>query len=174
MELREAIATRRSVRAYRPDVIAPDVLHRVLEAARAAPSANNMQPWKFIVVREESLRRQLVSACFDQAFIGEAPIVLVACGLPTRGGIGGYASSMPVDVAIAVDHLTLAARDEGLGTCWIGAFDHDRVRALLGVPKQVHVVAITPLGCPKAPDAFRPPTGRKPLDEIVCWDRYTD
>ena len=172
MELREALATRRSVRAYRPDAVPSDVLDRVLEAARIAPSANNFQPWKFIVVRDEVLRRELVGACCDQRFVGEAPIVIVACGLPTRGGIGGYASSMLVDVAIAVDHLTLAARDEGLGTCWIGAFDHDRVRALLGIPDSVQVVAITPLGYPKTPGAFQATGGRKSLDEIVCWNRY--
>ena len=172
MELRDVLQTRRSVRAYRPEPVPADVLERVLQAARVAPSANNLQPWKFIVVRDERLRRHLVALCCDQAFVGEAPLVIAACGLPTRGGIGGYASSMPVDVAIALDHLTLAAREEGLGTCWIGAFDHDGVRDLLGIPASVHVVAITPLGYPKRPDAFRPSGNRKPLDEIVCWDRY--
>jgi len=77
-----------------------------------------------------------------------------------------------VDVAIAVDHLTLAAREESLGTCWIGAFDHDGVRELLGIPSSVQVVAITPLGYPGDPAAFAPPRSRKPLDEITCIDRY--
>jgi len=172
MELREVLSTRRSVRAYRSDPVPDDALERVLEAARIAPSASNLQPWKFVVVRDEALRRRLAGLCSDQHFVGEAALAIVACGLPTRGGIGGYASSLLVDVAIAVDHLTLAAREESLGTCWIGAFDHDGVRELLGIPSSVQVVAITPLGYPGDPAAFAPPRSRKPLDEITCIDRY--
>lgn len=172
MELREALATRRSVRAYRPDPVPADALERVLEAARVAPSANNLQPWTFIVVRDPDLRTELAARCCGQRFVGEAPLVIVACGEPSDGEIGGYASSVPVDVAIAVDHLTLAARAEGLGTCWIGAFDHDGVRQLLGIPAPVRVVAITPLGHPKGARPFRPTGSRKRLDQIVCWERY--
>jgi len=170
MDVYEAIRTRRSIRRYKPDPIPDEVLKRVLDAARLAPSANNIQPWKFIVVKDEKLRKGLVPACWSQDFIGEAPVVIVACGLPTTSRIGGYASSMLVDVAIAFDHLTLAARAEGLGTCWIGAFENEDVKKLLHIPKDVQVVAITPLGHPQH-EPHRAPY-RKRLHEMTAVDKF--
>jgi len=170
MDLFEVIEKRRSIRSYKSDPLPEDVFKKVLEAARLAPSANNIQPWKFIVVKDAGKREKLASLCMGQSFIAEAPVVIVACGLPTSSKIGGYTSSREVDVAIAVDHLTLAARALGLGTCWIGAFDNDKIKQFLNIPEEVQIVAITPLGYPTSEKEFG--TSRKSLDEIVCWEDY--
>ena len=174
MDFTRVIRTRRSVRAYRPDPVPPAVLRRVLDAARVAPSGSNRQPTRFIVVRARARRRALVPLCERQAFIAQAPVILVACGLNIRWNRGRYMGdySMLVDVAIAVDHLTLAARNEGLGTCWIGSFENEGVKGLLGIPGDVNVVALTPLGYPAKRGAFSPAKGRKPLVEIVAEEEW--
>ncbi|MBS7611205.1 nitroreductase family protein [Candidatus Bathyarchaeota archaeon] len=173
MDFYEVIRTRRSIRSYKPDPIPEDVLTRVLEAARIAPSGSNRQPWKFIVVKNEELKRKLAVACYGQMFIGEAPIVIVACGYNIHWNRGEYMGdlSMLVDVSIAFTHLILAARAEGLGTCWIGSFSNEKVKEILGIPKDVNVVAITPLGYPRDED-FGEPGPRKPLSEIVSIDKF--
>ena len=170
MDIYEVIRTRRSIRSYSEKPIPEDILLKVLEAARIAPSANNIQPWKFIVVKEKAGREEVALACMGQRFIGEAPVVVVACGLPTPSKIGGYASSVLVDVAIAMDHLTLAARAEGLGTCWIGAFDNGVIKRLLAIPDDVQVVAVTPLGYSEG--GFRGPGRRNSLSEILASEKY--
>jgi nitroreductase len=172
MDFYDAVSKRLSIRSYRPDPVPDDVLARVLEAGRLAPSAKNLQPWKFIVVRDESVREQLVPACRGQKFVGEAPIVICGCALQDEawGGMGGYWSAESVDVTIALEHMILAAAAEGLGTCWIGAFIEEEVRKVLAVPERIKPVALTPLGYP-ARDAR--PRGRKPLSDIVCYDRFS-
>jgi len=134
MEFYEVIRTRRSIRSYESDPIPEDVLNKVLEAARIAPSGSNRQPWRFIVVKDEELKKQLVPACGDQSFIADAPMVIVACGYDIHWNRGGYmeAMSMLVDVSIAFTHLILVARAEGLGTCWIGSFSNDEVKKNIG------------------------------------------
>ncbi|RLI37815.1 nitroreductase [Candidatus Bathyarchaeota archaeon] len=173
MEFYEVIRTRRSIRSYKPDPVPEDVLRRVLEAARIAPSGSNRQPWKFIVVRDEEVKRRLVEACHNQSFIAEAPVVIVACGYNIHYNRGGYMGdmSMLVDVAIAFTHLILAARAEGLGTCWIGSFDNEAVKRILNIPDDVNVVALTPLGYPRG-EGFSEPGPRKSLEDIVSVDRF--
>jgi nitroreductase len=174
VEFCEVIETRRSVRAYRPDPVPDSVLDLILEAARIAPSGSNRQPWRFIVVSDAQARKELVPLCEDQGFVGEAPIVIAACGFDIKYNRGSWMGngSMLVDVAIAMDHLTLAARNEGLGTCWIGSFDNEGIKSFLGIPKTVQVVALTPLGYPKDVGVFRPTDARKSIDEIVCRERW--
>jgi nitroreductase len=170
MDVMETIRTRRSVRSYNERRIPDETLRELLEAFHLAPSANNEQPWKLIVVREPEIKRKLAGVCYGQTFIAEADAVCVACGLPNRSKIGGYVTSLYVDVAIAVDHLTLAAWRHGLGTCWIGAFDENAVKKLLDIPADVRVIVLTPLGYPASRGGS---ARRKPLDEVVCWERYT-
>jgi len=122
MDVYEAIKTRRSVRAYQEKDIPEDVLKRILEAARLAPSAGNRQQWKFIVVRDPELRKKLVPAANNQQFVGQAPVIIVAVALEPDRVMSCEVPAYAVDLAIAVDHITLAATAEGLGTCWIGAF----------------------------------------------------
>jgi nitroreductase len=171
MDVYSAIRERRSVRAYRPDPVPEEVLGRILEAARLAPSAKNLQPWKLVVVRDPERRRRLAEAAMGQDFVAEAPVVIAAVALDPervmRCGVPSYA----VDVAIAVDHLTLAAVQEGLGTCWIGSFSQDEVRRILGIPERYRVVALLPLGYP----ADEPlPKYRKELSELVCHETFRE
>ncbi len=171
MDFYEAVRNRLSVRAYRPDPVPEDVLKRILEAGRLAPSAKNYQPWKFIVVKDEQVRAALVPACRGQAFVGAAPVTICACALVEQAwkGMGGYWSAEAVDVTIALEHMILAAAAEGLGTCWIGAFIEAEVRKVLAIPENAKPIALTPLGYPARPGTPRP---RRPLDEIVCYDRF--
>ena len=173
LDFYEVIRTRRSIRSYKPDPIPKEVLTRVLDAARIAPSGSNRQPWKFIVVKDEELKRRIAKACHNQMFIAEAPVVIVACGYNIHYNRGEYMGdfSMLVDVSIAFTHLILAARAEGLGTCWIGSFNNEEIKRILGIPEEVNVVAITPLGYPKD-EEFREPGPRKPLSEIMSVDKF--
>jgi nitroreductase len=171
MDVLEAVRARRSVRKYKPTPIPDDVLARVLEAVRLAPSAKNFQPWKFVLIGEPELKAKIAAACVNQSFMAVAPLIVAACAFPERSysQMGRYMSSWPIDVAIAFEHLVLQASAEGLGTCWIGAFYEEEVKALLGVPADVRVLALTPLGYPAENPSARP---RKPLSEIVSRDRY--
>ncbi len=176
MDVMEAIRTRRSVRSYRPDPIPPKVLDRMKEALRVAPSACNLQPWTFIFVQDAALRRSLADVCRKQSFLAEAPVIVVGVGHPERAykKMRGGENSIEVDVTIALDHLTLAAAAEGLGTCWIGAFSEEPVKELLGIPKTARVVAITALGFPADRSLLRPVRDgdRRAASELFRTDRY--
>ncbi|HUU95269.1 MAG TPA: nitroreductase family protein [Phycisphaerae bacterium] len=176
MDVFEAISTRRSVREYSSRPIPAEVMERMCQALRYAPSACNFQPWRFILVTDAELRRQVAQAANGQMWMADAPVTVVGCGLPERAykHMGGYGNSAEIDVTIALDHLTLAAVAEGLGTCWIGAFDEKQVKRLLEIPRQVKVAAMTPLGYPASADLNFPISDnrRKPPAEIFCTDRY--
>jgi len=171
MDFYDVVQKRLSVRSYKPDPVPDDVLNRVLEAGRLAPSAKNLQPWKFIIVKDPEVRKALVPACRGQAFIAEAPVVICACAVVEQAwkGMGGYWSAEAVDVTIAIEHMMLAAAAEGLGTCWIGAYTEADVKRVLSIPENVKPIALTPLGYPTRESKPRP---RKPLSETVCYDRY--
>jgi nitroreductase len=171
MEFYEVIKKRKSVRKYDTKKIPDDVLNRVLEAGRIAPSAKNIQPWKFIVVRDQALKKQVAEASRGQMFMADADVIICGCALEkiAWGRMGGYMSSFAVDLAIAMDHIILAAANEGLGTCWIGAFEEKAVKLLLGVPDDVKIVALTPLGYPAEEPKDR---GRKSINEIITYEKY--
>jgi len=165
----EAIKLRRSVRSYQDRPIEEEKLRAVLEAARSAPSARNMQEWRFVVVKDAATRQKLAKAAKDQAFVAQAPVTIAACATaPDYIMSCGNPSSL-IDLAIAVDHMTLKAVEEGLGTCWIGAFEQQEVKGILSIPNNVNIVALLPIGYP----ADQPsPKSRKPLTEIVCHDKW--
>lgn len=171
MDILEVIQKRRSVRKYKEDSIPEDVFYRVMEAARLAPSGKNLQPWKFIVVKNQTLKEKLAEASAGQTFIAKAPVIIVGCGFPDRcyKRMGRYMKSWPVDVTIALEHLILQAQREGLGTCWIGSFEEKDVKSILGIPEGVKVLALTPLGYPNEIPLYR---GRKSLEEIISYDGY--
>jgi nitroreductase len=173
MKVMEAIARRQSVRSFSSSPVEEEKLFRILEAGRLAPSARNMQDWKFVVVKDPGLRRNLAEAARNQEFVGQAPVVIAACGTSDYVMTCGQLT-YPIDVAIAVDHITLAAVEEGLGTCWIGAFYEDKVKEILGIPETVRVVALLPLGYPAEPakTAKAMPKPRKLLEEIVVYDGW--
>ncbi len=169
MDLFEAIESRYSVRGYKPDAVDDDTLAKVLEAARRAPTAANRQPFRVVVVhtrgREEELKR-----VYGRPWFTDAPLVLAVVAVP--GEAWRRMDDKPydeVDATIAMDHLVLAATALGLGTCWIAAFDPVAAREVLGLPGDVEPIAFTPLGYPdKGPSK----TARRPLDELVHYERW--
>ena len=169
MEVIEVIRQRRSVRVYQDRPVERDKIERLLEAARLAPSASNRQEWRFVVVTDADTLRALAGAACDQEFVGRAPVVIAACaetdGHVMRCGQPCY----PIDVAIAVDHITLQAAAEGLGTCWIGAFYEDPVKELLGIPPEIRVVELLTVGYPAGSPR---PLSRLPVKNLVHWERW--
>jgi len=167
----QLIETRHSIRSYKDQEIEEDKLNYVLQAFRKAPSAKNLQPWKLVVIKNKKILTDIAIACNNQTFMEEAPVIIAACAKEEEayGSMGGYMSSYPIDIAIALEHLILAATEKGLGTCWIGAFKEQLVKDILGVPENVRVVALTPLGYPAREASIR---GRKPLTEIISYDKY--
>jgi nitroreductase len=169
MDLYVAIKSRYSVRSYLNKPVEQEKLDRVLEAARLAPSGSNRQPWKLVVVRDAETRKKLVHACSNQEFVGQAPVVIAGVGLMPDRVMSCGVPGDPVDVAIALEHVALAATAEGLGTCWIGSFHQDQVRRLLGIPAKAKVIEVMTLGYPE--DHPLPKT-RKPMKELVCYDQW--
>jgi nitroreductase len=168
MNVIEAIRGRRSIRSFMDRPVEEEKLSAILEAGRNAPSARNLQDWRFVVVRDPATRKRLAEAARNQEFVGQAPIVIAACGTSDMVMTCGQPAYV-LDVAIAVDHMTLAAVAEGLGTCWIGAFYEDKVKEILGIPEQIRVVALLPMGYPAQ---VARPTPRKKLDEILAYERW--
>lgn len=126
MDVKTAIRTRRSIRAYDPREVEEEKLVRVLESGRLSPSASNRQERRFIVIRDAGTRKALSVAARNQKFLADAPVVIAACSVEKEYVMSCGQLAYPIDTAIAVDHMTLAAVEEGLGTCWIGAFDEKK------------------------------------------------
>ncbi len=170
MTVREAIKKRCSVRGYQDRPVEKEKLDAVLEAARLAPSASNRQEWRFVVVRDKETRQRLMKAAKNQPFVGQAPIVIACCAKTDEHVMTCGQICYPIDVAIAIEHMALQATEEGLGTCWIGAFYEDQVKEILGIPKGVRVVELMALGYPA-----KPSTGHKDrlgIEEIVMHERW--
>ncbi len=170
MNIYELIKLRKSVRSYQKKDVTNDVLMRLLEAARMAPSAKNLQEWRFIVVRDENTKNKLMEAAKGQKFVGEAPVVLVCCADTDNHQMTCGQLCYPIDLAIAIDHITLCAVAEGLGTCWIGAFYEDKVKKILQIPDSVRVVELLPIGYPTDPSPKE--KNRLPMDKIVMNEHW--
>ena len=168
MDVFKAIEARRSVRRYKATPLPEAKLQKVLEAARLSPSAHNAQDRQFIVVKN-SAKRKLLAEAADQPFIAESPVVIVAVGLAPQRVLPCGVPNYAVDLAIAVDHITLAAVELGLGTCWIGAFSQEDVKKILEIPENCKVVALLPLGIPADSAGSK---SRKSLKEIVSYDTF--
>lgn len=169
MDFSELVTSRGSIRGYKPDPIEEEKLFAVLEAARMAPTAHNNQPFRLIVIhtqgREDELRK-----IYGRPWFTQAPIVICIVGIPSEGWIRHDGENYTlVDVAIAMDHLILAATSLGLGTCWVGAFNPDAAHEILGLPEEVVPVAFTPLGYPNAEPREKV---RKPLDGLVKYENW--
>jgi len=158
------IRERRSIRTYQPKPLPDKDLRAICEAGRCAPSAANRQPWHVIVVRDEEQKKKLAAACANQSWMAEAGVILAGVGKPAVNE-KWYA----VDVAIAMENMVLAATSLGYGTCWIGAFDQAQVKEVLGLPEDLTVIALTPVGVPDDHPEARP---RMPMAEFVSLDRY--
>jgi len=168
MDIYEAIEKRYSVRSYQDRQIEQDKLDRVLNAGRMAPSARNAQNWKFIVVRDRDLREAIAKAA-EQPFLAEAPVILAVVSTDPERRMKCGVPSGPVDCAIAIDHMTLSAVAEGLGTCWIGHFDQDACCKLLDVPSTGEIIELLTMGYPVSKPKAK---SRKPVSEVVCYEKF--
>ncbi|HUL31568.1 MAG TPA: nitroreductase family protein [Thermodesulfobacteriota bacterium] len=179
MDLMEAIKGRRSIRKYKSDPVPEEVFRTLMEAVRWSPSWANTQCWEVIAVKDPSVKSELATALPKGNPAGPsmtaAPLVLVLCG---KKGISGFYGGQTVtvkgdwlmfDTGIAMQNLCLAARSLGLGTVVVGMFDHKKAEKILGVPEDVEVVAMTPLGYPAAEGST---PKRKDISEFVFSDRY--
>jgi nitroreductase len=173
MRIPEAIRERRSVRRFTDREVSEEEAKLLVEAALMAPSAGNLQPWEFVVVRDPEIKRRLVGAAHGQRFISTAPVVFVVCVVPRRSasryGSRGRDLYCLQDTAAAVQNLMLTARANGLGSCWVGAFDEGRASEALGLPDWVRPIAIVPVGHP-AESPQRSP--RHPLGRVLHKDRW--
>ena len=167
MDALQAIKERRSIRKYHPKAVPEDMLTQILEAGRWAPSADNSQPWRFIVVRDDEVKNQLARAAAYGRFLAQAPVAIAVV-------IDPRASNHPVeDGAAATQNMLLAAHALGLGTCWIGSYLSDyeeRAKQILGIPGERRLLSLISLGYP----AESPRRGRVELSELVCYDRYLE
>jgi nitroreductase len=178
----DLVAARSSVRRYDADrPVTDEHLAAVLEAARLAPSAENAQPWRFVIVRDPAVRARLVEEAFSGIYLRSrriaAPIFLALCGVhgavDLAGRVLGHSSYTLTECGIAGEHAVLAAAELGLGTCWIGWFDRRRARRLLGIPAGVELVSLIALGWPAEPARATPPSkSRKPLSAIAWLDAW--
>lgn len=179
MDLMEAIKGRRSIRKYKPDPVPDDILQKLFEAVRWAPSWANTQCWELIVLRDPNIKSELGNTLNvtnpARSSMREAPLVIVLCG---KKGVSGFKKGEPVtvkgdwlmfDTGIAMQSLCLASHALGLGTVVVGQFDHRKAEEILGIPQNVEVVAMTPLGYPAAEGSTRK---RKEFSEFVFYERY--
>jgi nitroreductase len=169
MEFSELVRVRESIRSYDPLKPVPrKVIERILEAGRLAPTAANLQPFRFVVVESEEMVRR-VHVCYHGAFFKDAPQALVVVGVREQAWVrkpDGYCA-LETDCTIAMDHMVLAAENEGVGTCWIAGFDNGMLRETLGLVEGEFVYAMTPLGYPKQGFVRKGTKERKPLEELV-------
>jgi nitroreductase len=169
MEYNDLIRSRESIRNYDPTRPVPkEILERILDAGRVAPSACNFQPWKFLVI-SSSEHLEKVRACYDRDWFREAPHILVVVGLRNKSwnrSYDGY-NSIETDIAIALTHIILAAENEGVGTCWVEAYNPVILKEALSLNDDQLVFGITPLGYPKPGFKKTLSKKRKPLDDIA-------
>jgi nitroreductase len=170
MNVFDAIKKRSSIRSFMNKPIEPEKLLAVLEAGRLAPSARNLQEWRFIIVKNSETRRKLAFAANGQMFVMEAPIVIVACAVTDEHIMSCGQRCYPIDIAIALDHISLAAVELNLGTCWIGAFDEKKVKEILAIPDEVRVVELMPIGYPAY--VVSKEKNRLPFEKIVKYEHW--
>jgi nitroreductase len=173
--LLEAVRKRRSVSRYQEKNIPSSILEEIFEAARLAPSASNRQPWKFVVVQDEGLKQKVMEASILhgklQPFIVEASVIIAGCATDVSHIMPNGVPSHHVDLSIALEHISLQAAELGLGSCWIGAFNQEKVKDLLKIPENAAVVCLMTLGYPAGNSLQRK---RKPLEDIICYNYYKE
>lgn len=182
MDFTELVQARRSVRTFSDEEVSEKIIRQVIECARLAPSWKNGQCWHFIVIRDREKIAELVSGgmVLGNSWLKKAPVLIVACGDPAKSGERTGISYYTVDVAIAMEHLVMGATELGLGTCWVGVFDEKKLVEALGIPKNIKIVALTPLGYPADNMSVRErltktaigSKRRKPLEEILHKEQW--
>ena len=174
MGFKELIQKRYSVRQYKNIIVDREKIEAVLDAGRMAPSAVNFQPWQFIVIREKDMLEKIQST-YSREWFKTAPVVIVICGDHAEGWhrASDGKDHTDIDVAIAVDHMTLMAAEMGLGTCWVCNFNPGLARDILDLPPNLEPVAMLPIGIPEEDDELSTKVKkRKPFNQIVHWDAY--
>ena len=173
MEVFECILNRRSTRSFKPDKIDDKLLGVMLYSATHAPSAGNTQEWNFIVVKDDETKKKIANAALNQTFIAESPVIIVVCidkeKIKLRYGERGDTLYSLQDTANATTLLLLSAEALGLSTCWVGAFDEEKLDYILDLPKQVRPVAIIPVGYSDE-TALKP--RRVPFEQLTWIDKY--
>ena len=184
MDVMEANRTRRSIRKFKNKPVEEEKLRAVLDAVRLAPSWANLQCWRFVVVKNPETRAKISNLSYVEAFfapkgykanpakkaLAEAPVLIVACADPEQSGDLGEQHYYLADMGVASQNLMLAAHDQGLGTVFVGVFDEEKVRDLLGVPANIRIVGLFPLGYPEGDKKEGP--SRKSLEEIVYEEKW--
>jgi nitroreductase len=169
MTVLEAIRRRYSCRAYQDKPIEQEKLDAIFEGARLAPSAKNLQDWRFVVVTDTEKKHLLAEAANNQRFLQNAGAIVIACSNSRHVMRCGQAVG-PIDVAIALEHIALQAVELGLATCWIGSFYPEKVRPIVGIPEDVAIIELMAVGYPA--DSKKEPR-RQPLERILCYERWS-
>ena len=176
MKVFEAISNRRSIRKFKSDPVPKEKLRKILEAARLAPSAGNLQPWVFIVAKDKEMREKLAETADRQSFAGHAPVVIAVFGNPEDSPPNYQRDPMisyKQDPMIAVEHICLTAVEEGLGTCWIGPaspnYDHEKIKKMLNVSNRMYMICLLAIGCP---DEQPQPRKRKSFNDIFFQEKF--
>ncbi len=170
MNFIELVTQRSSVRNFEPKPVEKEKLIYVLEAARIAPSAVNFQPWQFFVITDPEMLK-LIQSVYHREWLVTAPAIVIAMGDHDKAWHrkSDGKDFTDIDVAIAVDHLMLAATEQGLGTCWICNFDVEKFLNLFNVPENMEPIAIIPIGYPVT--ETKTIKKREPLDQLVHWNK---
>ena len=173
MDLLEIIKNRRSIRVFKKQDVPQDIIEKLLEAARWAPSAGNVQPWAFVVVSSQKMKQSLSMAAFGQKDLEEASVVIVVCAdeklAEQSYGVRGKSLFCLQDTAAAIQNILLTAYSLGLGSCWIGAFKEDEIRQAIKAPKEMRPIALIPVGYPNEAPAAR---SRRPVSEIMHKETF--
>ena len=173
MDILETIKNRRSIRTYKRQDLAQQTLDKLLEAARWAPSAGNVQPWAFVIVTSQKIKQGISLGAFGQKTLEEASIVIVVCADEKRAeqsyGSRGKTLYCLQDTAAAIQNIMLTAHSLGLGSCWVGAFKEEEIRKVIKAPKEMRPIALIPIGYPNENPAAR---NRRPLSEITRKETF--
>lgn len=164
MDTFACIRSRRTTRAFLPRDVPEETIRKILEAGRLAPSARNQQPWHFVAIQSKDMLKQLSALCTSGRFIEQASFAVAVVTDPTNRW-------HEIDGARAVQSMELAGWNEGVGTCWIGSLERERIKDMLGIPKSLHLLTILPFGYPVEPNARRRKT-KKRAEEVWHWERF--
>jgi nitroreductase len=173
MDLFDIITKRRSIRTFKKQEVTQATIEKLIEAARWAPSAGNVQPWAFVVVNSQKTKQDLAMAAYGQKDLEEASIVIVVCADEKRAaesyGVRGRTLYCIQDTAASVQNILLTAQSLGLGSCWIGAFKEDEIKTVIGAPKEMRPIALIPIGYPNEAPSTR---NRRPVSEIMHKETF--
>jgi|WetSurMetagenome_2_1015567.scaffolds.fasta_scaffold533394_1 nitroreductase len=171
MEFYDVILRRRSIRAYKKQEIPFEILHRILEAARLAPSASNLQPWKFIIIKDSEHKKDIAALCKQKMWIADASIIIAGVGTNPEYRMGSGQSAFQIDISTAFAQMSLAAVNEGLGVCWIGSFLMDEAKKYLKIPDKYPLIGFLTVGYP---DEIPGQKERKGMEEITCYEKWAE